>query len=655
MKTFFKFTIFFLFSYTAFSQNNVGIGTTSPSPNAILHLENGASDLGLLLPNVDISGFTPAGTDEGLMVYNIPDNKIYIWTGGTWVSSTSEWGVNGNDIFSLNSGNVGIGTNLPGEKLTVVDNVFGGIVSLNSSSFNTLMDFNNTSTNPANWTFGYLGNTGVNPGFMTFLRGSHRLVVTNNGDVGIADTNPQARLEINSSGNSSASHALLINNSNPTNIFAVQDDGNVGIGTINPDETLTVGSPLGQGYVTPAISVGNSSQGGGFVIGTTTNFLTLDHGNIFNRARFRSTDAGGVGQGDIEFIVGGIGINTPTPQNDLDVEGGVAIGATYSGSIVAPTNGLIVEGNVGIGTSTPQSKLEVWENITATDGTAGAWMRLKNGAFGTGAVSTGIVFSTYNPDGTDKAGIFFRRNQGFGIGDLLFSINNTFDVSTVNASNTYVRMILSSDGNLGVGDITPTERLSVIGNILASGLDGDFYASTSNGVINCGGGIMSATINTIADATPTYNVVNGDEDLYIQDDLEVASQAYKPGGGSWATISDIRMKQNVQPFNDGLSKIIQINPVSYQYNAESGLNTSETYIGLVAQDAQSIMPYSVSPIYQGQIVEEDKNGNETIINQGREILSFDPSSLDYIMINAIKELKAENDELKARIQALENE
>jgi len=71
----------------------------------------------------------------------------------------------------------------------------------------------------------------------------------------------------------------------------------------------------------------------------------------------------------------GIGLTTAdTVQNKLDVEGGVAIGASYSGTNAAPADGLIVQGQVGIGTTSPTAGtvLDANGTINATTYSVGA-------------------------------------------------------------------------------------------------------------------------------------------------------------------------------------------------------------------------------------------------------------------------------------------
>ncbi len=59
-----------------------------------------------------------------------------------------------------------------------------------------------------------------------------------------------------------------------------------------------------------------------------------------------------------------VGIGTANPKNKLDVEGGAVIGSSYSGSVNAPADGLLIQGRTGIGIQTPGAKLHVSESTS---------------------------------------------------------------------------------------------------------------------------------------------------------------------------------------------------------------------------------------------------------------------------------------------------
>lgn len=219
----------------------------------------------------------------------------------------------------------------------------------------------------------------------------------------------------------------------------------------------------------------------------------------------------------------------------------------------------------------------------------------------------------------------------------------------------------------------------ISGNVTSTA--GDFYAGAGNGVINAGGGVMSATINYIGDGFVAPTNVNGDEDLYIADDLQVNSQAYKPGGGVWAATSDRRLKKDIEDYKDGLSQLLKIRPVSFKYNNYfEGMDNGETYVGVIAQEIQEIAPYTVEEVMMGQQTIEDEFGNESILKEGEAFFTFDGTALTYMTINAVQEqqamieelrdlafgkqndwtaelasIKAENEKLKAANEALQEE
>ncbi len=131
----------------------------------------------------------------------------------------------------------------------------------------------------------------------------------------------------------------------------------VGIGTNAPTSRLHVNAP--EGDAPPGVFLENTDI---TADGGSDGILGLRNNNI--TALAQKISLGGAGLGTEVLTVDArnnrVGIGTTAPANKLDVEGGVAVGATYSGTTAAPANGMIVEGGVGIGTtSLAGSKLYV--------------------------------------------------------------------------------------------------------------------------------------------------------------------------------------------------------------------------------------------------------------------------------------------------------
>jgi hypothetical protein len=106
---------------------------------------------------------------------------------------------------------------------------------------------------------------------------------------------------------------------------------------------------------------------------------------------------------------------------------------------------------------------------------------------------------------------------------------------------------------------------------------------------------------------------------------------------AYNTSSDYRLKENVQPMQDALAVIAQLNPVTYTWKVDGSDGQ-----GFIAHELQAVVPDCVS----GEKDAVDAEGNP-------QYQGVDTSFLVATLVAAIKEQQATIDALVARVSALE--
>ena len=126
----------------------------------------------------------------------------------------------------------------------------------------------------------------------------------------------------------------------------------------------------------------------------------------------------------------------------------------------------------------------------------------------------------------------------------------------------------------------------------------------------------------------------------------ITSPYFSGNSSSWSTTSDSRLKKNIVDNNAGLETIKQLQVRNFEYRTEAEIDENEldpaqrvkvegTQLGFIAQEIQTILP-------------------EWVTEESTGVLSINEGDLTYYLVNAIKELSAENEALSARILTLEN-
>ena len=219
----------------------------------------------------------------------------------------------------------------------------------------------------------------------------------------------------------------------------------------------------------------------------------------------------------------------------------------------------------------------------------------------------------------------------------------------ITALNAFLIFPAGTPGMVGIGTPQPVEKLHIcekatdLGAAIlldsTGGTGGRQYYVGSTLSSNIGGAGLFQIYDDTANSPrlnidPSGNVGIGTTSPDYK--LEVAGNAAKTSGGTtWINSSDRRLKDITGEYNRGLDAINGLRPVTFFYKEGNprGLPCHEENIGFVAQEVQDVFPEAVS---------EGEDG----------FLDFNMHPVNVALVNAVKELKAENDALRREIQQI---
>jgi Chaperone of endosialidase len=319
-------------------------------------------------------------------------------------------------------------------------------------------------------------------------------------------------------------------------------------------------------------------------------------------------------------------------------------------------------GHIGLGTTTPLDFMH-----TRFTDTTGAFTGFAVQNLGSSATSySGMLFY----DNTGALGQF----QGFNNSTKEYRINNIATGGSINFMiGSTSRFLADNNGNIGISQPTPTYKLDV----LHGGSTGIHVKSSSGfSVVDIDGFSGDSALRFLNNGANEWNIRNrpadnfleifelgsgsrlviedgtgrviinsgtGTERLTVQGDIRVGTGTNGCVMDADGTVitgvcsSDLRFKKDVTPFSPTLERFGRLKPVNYFWRAsefsDKRFGTRPSY-GLIAQDVQQVFPDLVTTDEQGY-------------------LAVNYSKLPLLTIQAVNELKAENDALKVQNAALE--
>jgi hypothetical protein len=348
----------------------------------------------------------------------------------SWIGPSSTAGI------YFKGGNVGVGTTGPATKLDVFGNgIFGTLISARGNNQGTisLQNIGNTETSIHLW------QSGVASGVFGFKANDSNLYIVNSYTTGSI---------------------------NDTTGMAIDRDGNVGIGTTNPQVLLQVGATTTDGTnVDGIIRLAGRNSGGGvrsWDIGTSGTSYPYS---------FKIQDNNSASPAFLIDTSGNVGIGATNPEAKLEI----SAPAAYALSLYRPYNGsnfgVIQEFALNNSNDTRVAYSDIIGGISGSGNTAGSengtlLFRTKKAGTMTAAIKIdengNVGIGTTNPgaklDTALAGGLIYRAYYGSGNnrsldinvdgsnGDASLTFNTTYNSGWKYFLNNYASRITSGDG-----------------------------------------------------------------------------------------------------------------------------------------------------------------------------------------------------------------
>jgi hypothetical protein len=381
------------------------------------------------------------------------------------------------------------------------------------------------------------------------------------------------------------------------------------------------------------LSVANNAIiGGGLQVVGTGSYATIQNGLTAGQGTFSNTGTSltVIGQsqfGNTIFANGTTGLlvsNSATVGTNFTVGG-----ATYLNTLQ------VANGASFLGTTTFNGSLIVG-GVTAYNNGTGQWNISITGSAGNAAtVTNGIYSNLYYSDPTWLTGLSTTKLIGtvntsqILAGSVVFSVTGT--ANQIVANNNTGPIQLSLPQNIHVG-ATPT-----FAGLYNTGNYSNSFTQLATSYVYPGyqsGQGTGVNASYYLGGSSTYG-------LYTNSGLYATGTIYSTQN-IVAYFSDKRLKKVINNIPNALSKVQSLNGFVYVENdkaKELGFNNTKQQVGVSAQEVQNVMPEAVS------MAPFDMDENKQS-KSGENYLTVDYARLVPLLVEAIKELKAEVDNLK---------